>query len=164
MNVYLRIAISILLALIVQTIGIQAFSKSIVYLDVFLLVVVYFAAKQGLLTGILVGAVGGLVQDSFSSGIIGIHGFAKTVVGFIIGLLSSTLVIDNLLTQAFIFGLASLLNGAVIIGINYLFLHPPLSSFWGTLGYQSLGNVGVGVAIFQSARLYSLVKERRWTS
>jgi len=164
MNVYLRIAISILLALIVQTIGIQAFSKSIVYLDVFLLVVVYFAAKQGLLTGILVGAVGGLVQDSFSSGIIGIHGFAKTVVGFIIGLLSSTLVIDNLLTQAFILGLASLLNGVVIIGINYLFLHPPLRSFWGILGYQSLGNIGVGVAIFQSARLYSLVKERRWTS
>ncbi len=161
MNVYLRIAISILLALIAQTIGIRAFSKSTVYLDVFLLVVVYFAAKEGLLTGMLAGAACGLVQDSFSSGIIGLHGFAKTVVGFFIGLLSTILMMENLATQAFILGLATLLNGAVIVGINYLFLHLPLRDFWGTLGYQSVGNIGVGIIIFHSARLYRLVKERR---
>lgn len=160
MNIYLRIVVSILVALIIQTIGARVFSKSIVYMDAFLLVVVYFAAKQGLLTGILVGAVCGLVQDSFSSGIIGLHGFAKTAVGFSIGLLSTILVIENLLAQVFILGLATLLNGAVIVGINYLFLH---RGFWGTMGYQFLGNIGVGVIIFQSVRLYDLVKERRWT-
>jgi len=163
MNIYLRIAISILLALIAQTIGARALSKSIVYLDVFLLVVVYFAAKEGLLTGMLVGTVCGLIQDSFSSGIIGLHGFAKTMVGFFVGLLSAILVMENLATQAFILGLATLLNGAVIVGLNYLFLHLPLRGFWGTLGYQSMGNIGVGVLIFQSVKLYRLIKERRWT-
>ena len=164
MNIYLRIAISVLIALIVQTIGARALSGSIVYLDVFLLVVVYFAAKQGLLTGILAGAVCGLVQDSFSSGIIGLQGFAKTLVGFFVGMLSTILVMENLATQALTLGLATFLNGVAIVGINYLFLHSPLRGFWGTLGYQSLGNVGVGIIIFQSVRLHSLIKERRRTS
>jgi len=164
MNIYLRIAISILVALIVQTIGVRALSTSIVYLDAFLLVVVYFAAKKGVLTGILVGAVSGLVQDSFSGGIIGIHGFAKTLVGFFVGLLSTILVVENLVAQALILGLATLLNGAVIVGTNYLFLHSPLKGFWGTLSYQFLGNIGVGAIIFQSVKLYSFAKERRWTS
>ena len=160
MNIYLRIVISILVAMIVQTIGARAFSKNIIYLDAFLLVVVYFAAKEGLLTGIIVGAVSGLVQDSFSSGIIGLHGLSKTVVGFTIGLLSTILVIESLVAQVFVLGLATLLNGAIIVGINYLFLH---RVFWGTLGYQLLGNIGMGVIIFQSVRFYNLVKERRWT-
>lgn len=164
MNIYLRIGISIIVALIVQTIGVRVFSFSIVYLDAFLLVVVYFAAKEGLLTGILVGAISGLVQDSFSGGIIGIHGFAKTLVGFAVGLLSTILIMENLVAQALLLGLATLLNGAVIIGINYLFFHSPLKGFWGTMSFQCLGNIGVGVVIFQSAKFYNLVKERRLTS
>ena len=164
MNIYLRIGISIIVALIAQTIGVRVFSFSIVYLDAFLLVVVYFAAKEGLLTGILVGAISGLVQDSFSGGIIGIHGFAKTLVGFMVGLLSTILMVENLVAQALLLGLATLLNGAVIIGINYLFFHSPLKGFWGTVSFQCLGNIGVGAVIFQSAKLYNLVKERRLTS
>ncbi len=163
MNIYLRISISIILALIAQTIGVRVFSSSIVYLDAFLLVVVYFAAKEGLLTGILVGAISGLVQDSFSGGIVGIHGFTKTLVGFMVGMLSTILVVENLVAQALLLGLATLLNGAVIIGINYLFFHSPLKGFWETLSLQSLGNIGVGAVIFQSAKLYNLVKQRRLT-
>ncbi len=161
MNIYLRIVISIVVALVVQTIGVRAFSTRIVYLDAFLLVVVFFAAKEGLLTGILVGAASGLVQDSFSGGIIGIHGFAKTLVGFMVGMLSTILLVENLIAQVLLLGMATLLNGAIIIGINYLFFHSPVKGFWETLSYQSLGNIGLGAVVFQSVKLYHMVKERR---
>ena len=50
-----------------------------------LIVVVYIALESGPVTGLLAGTVGGLIQDALSSGILGIGGLAKTMVGFLAG-------------------------------------------------------------------------------
>ena len=47
-----------------------------------LIVVVYVGIKSGPVTGLLAGTVAGLIQDALSSGILGIGGLAKTLVGF----------------------------------------------------------------------------------
>ena len=62
-------------------------------LDLVLVVVVYVALTMGPATGLLAGAVAGLVQDALSSGIIGIGGLAKTVVGFLIGLVGTQFIV-----------------------------------------------------------------------
>ena len=52
-------------------------------IDLVLIVVVYVALKSGRSTGMLAGTVAGLIQDALSSGILGIGGLAKTLVGFL---------------------------------------------------------------------------------
>ena len=47
--------------------------------------VVYVALTSGPVTGMLAGSVAGLIQDALSSGVIGIGGLAKTIVGFLVG-------------------------------------------------------------------------------
>ena len=53
--------------------------------DLVLVAVVYVALVHGAAAGILAGTFGGLVQDAVSSGILGIGGLAKTLVGFTVG-------------------------------------------------------------------------------
>jgi len=51
-------------------------------LNVFSLVVVFFAANRGEIFGAALGSVAGLVQDSFSLGVFGVAGLTKTLLGF----------------------------------------------------------------------------------
>ena len=53
------------------------------YFDLPLLVTIFFAmARRNPISGLLTGAVIGLVQDSIGGHPIGLYGIAKTVVGF----------------------------------------------------------------------------------
>ena len=54
-------------------------------INFFSLVVIYFAIQKGEIFGAGLGAFCGLVQDSFSIGVIGIAGIAKTIMGFTAG-------------------------------------------------------------------------------
>ena len=51
-------------------------------MDLVLVVVVYVALTTGPVSGMLAGSVAGLIQDALSSGVIGIGGLAKSIVGF----------------------------------------------------------------------------------
>ena len=48
-----------------------------------LVAVVYVALTSGPVSGMLAGSVAGLIQDALSSGVIGIGGLAKSIVGFV---------------------------------------------------------------------------------
>ena len=80
-----EIAIAIIIALVLFA----AFSYISVYLiqaiNVFSLVVIYYAASKGEIHGACLGSVCGLIQDSFSLGVFGVAGIAKTIMGFAAG-------------------------------------------------------------------------------
>ena len=52
-----------------------------------LVAVIYLALAFGPGAGLMAGTVGGLVQDALAGGIVGVGGFAKTLVGFMVGVL-----------------------------------------------------------------------------
>jgi len=54
----------------------------------FSLVVIYFALTRGEIHGAFMGTVSGLIQDSFSLGVFGVSGLAKTIIGYIAGFIS----------------------------------------------------------------------------
>ena len=72
------------------------------------------------MTGLLLGSAAGLVQDSLSSGIIGIGGLAKTLVGFVAGLLGTQFILTAPLSRFVVFVLATLLHAAVFMGLYTL--------------------------------------------
>src|SRR4029453_242173 len=77
------------LALALQTTLARFFVRGTVAVDLVLVAVVYVALTYGPVTGLFCGTAAGLAQDALSTGVIGIGGLAKTIVGFLAGLLAA---------------------------------------------------------------------------
>jgi len=86
MKIYLKIGI-IIATLIIQLTLINLFTIQGLKPDLILLVVIVFSLLQGAEEGAISGFASGLLQDIFSSGLLGVNALAKTIVGFICGIL-----------------------------------------------------------------------------
>src|ERR1700693_4557547 len=77
------VPIAVLLALVLQAF-LPVYIHSANYLELPLLVTLYFAlSKRNPSSGLLLGMVVGLLQDSLSRTPLGLYGIAKTMVGFV---------------------------------------------------------------------------------
>lgn len=84
------------LALFVQAFVPMRFPHFAVYIDLPLLVTIFFAmARRNPLSGLLTGAVIGLAQDMLGHNPVGIYGIAKTVVGYLASSLGVKLDVEN---------------------------------------------------------------------
>ena len=130
-------------------------------LDLVLIVVVYLALISGPVTGLLLGTAAGLVQDSLSSGIIGIGGLAKTVVGFVAGVLGTQFIVTAPLSRFVVFVLATVLHAAVFMGLYTLLGLRHFDSPWAAVVTQAVGNAFLGVVGAQLVELLPGLRDRR---
>ena len=152
------------LALALQTTLTRFIVRGTVAVDLVLVVVVYAALTTGPVTGLLTGTFAGLVQDALSSGVIGIGGLAKTVVGFLAGIIGTQFIVAQPLPRFVVFFAATMLHAALFIGLYELLDLRTFGTPYGAVMGQSLGNAIVGVVAFQVAELLPGAMERRRTS
>jgi rod shape-determining protein MreD len=77
------VPVAVLLALVLQAF-LPVYIRSANYLELPLLVTLYFAlSKRNPSSGLLLGMIVGLLQDSLSSTPLGLYGIAKTLVGYL---------------------------------------------------------------------------------
>ncbi|MGQ0732640.1 MAG: rod shape-determining protein MreD [Acidobacteriota bacterium] len=130
-------------------------------LDFVLIVVVYLALVAGPATGLLLGTAAGLVQDALSSGVVGIGGLAKTVVGYVAGVLGTQFIVTAPVSRFIVFVVASLLHAAIFMGLYTLLdlrhFDAPLASVFG----QAAGNGFLGVVGAQLGDVLPGAWERR---
>jgi rod shape-determining protein MreD len=136
--------------------------RGIVAIDFVLVVVVYVALTSGPATGMLTGTVAGLIQDAMSSGVIGIGGLAKTIVGFIGGIIGTQFIVAQPLPRFVVFFMATLVDLAVFMGL-YLLLD--IRDFgirpYGPVLRQATANALAGVVMFQLVEFLPGAVERR---
>jgi rod shape-determining protein MreD len=152
---------AIAIALALQTTLGSLVIRGTAALDLVLIVVVYIAIMTGPVTGLLLGCVAGLIQDGLSSGIIGIGGLAKTVVGFVAGFLGTQFIVVAPLARFVVFMLATALHAAVFMGLYVLLDIRQFESPWGPVMSQALGNALVGVVGAQIVELLPGLRDRR---
>ncbi len=119
-------------------------------IDFVLIAVVYLALSSGPIAGLLAGSLAGLIQDALSSGILGIGGLAKTIVGFLVGVLSTQFIVAAPLPRFVVFVAATALHAAVFMGLYVLLDLRQFPSPYGEVATQALGNGFVGVIISQA--------------
>ena len=149
------------LALALQTTLARFVIRGTVAVDLVLVVVVSAALLWGPVTGLLTGTFAGLVQESLSTGVIGIGGLAKTLVGFLAGVVGTQFIVVQPLPRFVVFFAATILHAVVFIG---LYLALGLRQFGAPVGAtfgQAIGNAVVGVVAFQLAELLPGAVERR---
>ena len=160
----MKIAASLLavaIALALQTTLGSLVIRGTAALDLVLIVVVYLALISGPVTGLLLGSAAGLVQDSLSSGIIGIGGLSKTVVGFVAGFLGTQFIVTAPLSRFLVFVLSTLINAAVFMGLYSVLGLRQFDDPWTPVLSQAVGNGFLGVVGAQLVELLPGLRDRR---
>lgn len=152
---------AIAIAVALQTTLARFVVRGTVAIDLVTVVVVYVGLSAGPTTGLFAGTCGGLVQDVLSSGIIGIGGLAKTIIGFVTGVVGTQFIVARPLPRFVVFFAASLIHTAVFAGLYVLL---GLREFGGPSGGvfgQAAANAGVGTLMFQLSEMLPGAVERR---
>ncbi len=147
-------------ALALQT-TLARYVRGTVALDLVLVVVVYVALTSGPVAGLLTGTFAGLVQDALATGVIGIGGLAKTLVGFLAGIIGTQFIVTQPLPRFFVFFGATLLHALVFIGLYVLLDLRHFGAPYAAVAGQAAGNAAVGVVAFQLVELLPGAVERR---
>jgi rod shape-determining protein MreD len=156
------LAIGVALAL--QTTLARLLVRGVVSVDLVLVVVVYVALTTGSVTGLLTGAVAGLMQDIVTrvpSSIIGIGGLAKTIVGFLAGIVGTQFIVAQPLPRFVVFFGATVAHAVIFMGLYVLLDLRHFGTPVAAVSGQALGNAVVGVVAFQVAELLPGAMERR---
>lgn len=155
------VGLAIALAVAVQTTLARFVVRGLVAVDLVLVVVVYVGLRSGPVSGLLAGTVGGLVQDVLSSGVVGIGGLAKTVVGFVTGVVATQFIVAHGLSRAVVFVGATLLHAAVFFGLYALVEVPRFGVPYAAIASQAFGNAMIGVFVVHVVELWPGLVERR---
>lgn len=156
------VLIAVALALALQTTLARLLVGGTAALDLVLVVVVYVALTTGHVSGMLAGSVAGLIQDALSSGVIGIGGLAKSVVGFIVGVMGQQFIVTAALPRIVMFMAATGVHAAVFMGLYVLLGLRSFPAPWTAIASQAVANATVGIIAFTIVEaLPGLVERRR---
>lgn len=160
----LGVILAVVLALVVQTTMARFLVRGNVAVDLVLVAVVYVALTSGPVTGLLAGTFAGLVQDVLSSGVsgvIGIGGLAKTVVGFLAGVIGTQFIVTHSLPRFVVFFGATALHAVIFMGLYTLLDLRHFGSPVPQVAGQAFANAVIGVVAFQIVELLPGAVERR---
>jgi rod shape-determining protein MreD len=155
------VILAIALALAFQTTLARFVIRGAVAVDLVLVVVVYVALTAGPVPGLLAGTAAGLVQDALSTGVIGIGGLAKTIVGFVAGIVGTQFIVVHSVPRFVVFFGATVLHAAVFMGLYMLLDLRHFGAPYAAVAGQAAGNAVIGVVAFRLVELLPGAVERR---
>jgi rod shape-determining protein MreD len=142
------ITLALVGALVLQTTLSGLIVGSTVAVNLVLVAVVYLALTYGPVTGLLSGMIGGLAQDALAGGIVGLGGLTKTLIGFIVGLLSAQFNLTSTVPRLVIFVVATFVHQLLLAGLQRITGGPMMSVQMSRVLVQALINGGIGVIAF----------------
>jgi rod shape-determining protein MreD len=155
------VLVAIALALALQTTLARFVVGGTAALDLVLVVVVYVALTTGPVTGMLAGSVAGIIQDALSSGVIGIGGLAKSIVGFLTGVIGQQFIVTAALPRLVMFVAATVVHATVFMGLYVLLEQRDFSSPYKAVLTQALVNAVAGLIAFAIIEALPGMVERR---
>ena len=153
--------IAIALALALQTTLARFVVGGTTAIDLVLVTVVYIALTSGPVSGMLAGSLAGLIQDQLSTGVLGIGGLAKSIVGFVVGAIGQQFIITAALPRFVTFIGATAAYQALFMGLYVVLGLRSFPSPWKAIATQALGNAIVGMIAFTIVEALPGVIERR---
>lgn len=139
------LALAVALALQTTLAGLTGGATAV---NLVLVAVIYVALAFGPASGLLVGTAGGLVQDALAGGVIGVGGFSKTLVGFVVGVLGAQFIVAQPLPRLFMF-----VSGTLIHELCYQALYTIVEArafrmHWSSTLIQAAINGMLGILAF----------------
>ena len=155
------VLIAIALALALQTTLAPFVVGGTTAIDLVLVAVVYIALTSGPVSGMLAGSVAGLIQDQLSTGVLGIGGLAKSIVGFAVGAIGQQFIVTAALPRLVMLVAATAVHAAIFMGLYVALGLRTFPSPWQAMVGQVLGNALVGMIAFAIIEATPGMIERR---
>jgi rod shape-determining protein MreD len=156
------VILAIVLALALQTTIARFVVAGRVAVDLVLVVVVYVALSSGAVPGMMTGTVAGLIQDSLSTtGVIGVGGLAKAIVGFLAGVIGTQFNIAEPVARFVVFFAATVVHQAITIGLGMVLGVRAFGISYPAIAGEAVANAVIGVVAFQLTDLLPGAVERR---
>jgi rod shape-determining protein MreD len=143
----LKIGVCVALAVLLQT-TLRHYWQGLVYIDLPLIVITYFALRRDVVLALVVGCVTGLATDAFSGGLLGAHGFTKTLISYLIAALVTRVMLDNPLARIPVIAGAAALDATLYVLLHQIFRQPVLRPFVETVTYKVIATTIVGTFLF----------------
>jgi rod shape-determining protein MreD len=118
----LKIAALLVVAIALQS-ALRAIWQPLAYVDLALILVVYFALQREPLQALLVGAVAGLALDILSGppALLGASGFSKVLTAYSVYAIASRVMLDTTLLRIPVLAGASLIDNVIYVGAHRLY-------------------------------------------
>ena len=130
----LKVALTITVALLLQMV-LPSRLPFFQYVDLALLITVYFSLQRAPISGMLVGVVGGIGQDAIGGGILGVQGFANTLLGYLVAIASIRFSLENALARLGVVAIAAAAHTVLFAGLHMVLEDPlPYTAAWGQFG------------------------------
>jgi rod shape-determining protein MreD len=126
-----------------------------------LVAVIYLSLAFGPVAGLLAGTAGGLVQDSLAGGIVGVGGFSKTLVGFVIGLLGAQFIVAHTLPRLVMFVSGTMIHELCYQSLYALVEARPFRLAWSATLMQAAINGLIGILAFSIVEIGPGLLQRR---
>lgn len=142
------VTIAVILALLLEA-SLRSSFRSADLLELPLLVTIYFAlSRRNASSGLLLGMIIGLLQDSLSHTPIGFYGIAKTLVGFLASSLGARIDVEHPLSRFLITLFFFYVHNSVLVLISRVLLAQQQPYLTTRLLTASLVNAALAVVLF----------------
>ena len=142
-----KLAVSVALAVVLQS-SLSAVWPPFAYVDLPLIVVVYFALRRDAVLAVVIGTAAGLSSDLLSGGLLGAGGFSMTLTAYLLAALVTRVMIDNPLLRIPVLAGAAGFNMLVYLLLHQLLGQPPNppASIAETMAFSVIWTTVVGTA------------------
>jgi len=152
MREFLETSLGIVIALILFFLLSHISIYMIQAINIFSLLVIYMSSSKNEIYGACLGAVCGLIQDSFSLGVFGVAGIAKTIMGFLAGFVSKRIDVSSY-WRSFLFIFVLITVELIFWAFLYSFIYSKaLNTGKGVIFLQPLITALIGSSIFPLIR------------
>jgi rod shape-determining protein MreD len=157
----IKMVVGLALALVLQALLSQFLMHGRLGIDLVLVAVTYLGLTCGPVVGLFAGTIGGLTQDALATGIIGIGGLAKTIVGFVAGVIGSQFIVSAAIPRFVVFLAATLVQVGVVMALESVLELRMLPRTYSSTLLEAAGNGLIGMVLFQLSDLLPGAIERR---
>lgn len=158
----LTIAVLLIVAIALQS-ALRAIWQPLAYVDLTLILVVYFALQREPLQALIIAAIAGLATDLIGGppALLGAGGFAKVLTAYAIYFVASRVMMDTILLRIPVLAGASLIDNLVYVGMHKLLGQTPPVPFVQSLSYKLVATTVLGTIILYLHEMYFSGKARQ---
>ena len=158
----LTIAVLLLVAIGLQS-ALRPFWAPLGYVDLTLILVVYFALQRQPLQALIVGAAAGLLTDFIIGppALLGAGGFSKTLTAYAVYFVASRVMLDTTILRIPVLASASLLDNLVYVGMHRLLGQRPPMPFIQSLSYKLIATTVAGTILLYGYESFFSNKARQ---
>lgn len=158
----LTIAILLVVAIALQS-ALRAVWQPLAYVDLALILVVYFALQREPLQALIVAAAAGLAMDILSGppALLGAGGFSKVLTAYAVYFVASRIMLDTTILRIPVLASASLADNLIYVGMHRMLGQRPPMPFIQSLSYKLVATTVAGTLLLYAFESFFSGKARQ---